>query len=252
MSYERDASMSSTAPAGSIPFVLPAVTPVIHVADLAQARANVAVAEAAGADGVWLISHRGDNEGLLDIAATVGSEHPELWIGVNSLGLRMGEAVAEIARHRVGERIGGYWSDDAGIVDAECDDAEADAGLRKSSGWDGLYVGGVAFKYQRQPRDLAATAQLATRFCDVVCTSGPGTGHAAEVEKLRELRAALGDHPLAIASGVTCENVGDHLGLIDLFLVATGISSDFHTLDPVLTGNLVSAVHQHRSSGRSV
>jgi predicted TIM-barrel enzyme len=59
---------------------------------------------------------------------------------------------------------------------------------------------------------------------DVVTTSGPGTGRAAEVTKIQRMREALGDAPLAIASGITPENVDQYLPYADCFLVATGIS----------------------------
>jgi len=68
---------------------------------------------------------------------------------------------------------------------------------------------------------------------DVVTTSGPGTGEAASVSKIRAMKAALGDFPLAIASGITPENVGPYLGVADCFLVATGISADFSDFDPL-------------------
>ncbi len=59
-------------------------------------------------------------------------------------------------------------------------------------------------------------------------TSGPGTGEAADIDKIRTMKSALGDHPLAIASGITPENVHEYLPYTDCFLVATGVS-DSHT-----------------------
>jgi predicted TIM-barrel enzyme len=45
------------------------------------------------------------------------------------------------------------------------------------------------------------------------------------------MKAALGDVPLAIASGITPENVGDYLEMADCFLVATGISKSWLAFD---------------------
>lgn len=45
------------------------------------------------------------------------------------------------------------------------------------------------------------------------------------------MKAALGETPLAIASGITAENIGDYLPIADIFLVATGISRTFEELD---------------------
>jgi predicted TIM-barrel enzyme len=67
---------------------------------------------------------------------------------------------------------------------------------------------------------------------DVVTTSGPGTGLPANVEKISRMKQALGDFPLAIASGITSENIHKYLPYATCFLVATGISKDFHSIDP--------------------
>jgi predicted TIM-barrel enzyme len=77
---------------------------------------------------------------------------------------------------------------------------------------------------------------------DVVTTSGPGTGQAARPEKVRAMKEAIGSHPLALASGVTPENVTDYLAWVDCFLVATGISYTFEELDPGRVADLVEVV----------
>jgi predicted TIM-barrel enzyme len=84
---------------------------------------------------------------------------------------------------------------------------------------------------------------------DVVTTSGPGTGEAAHVDKIRVMKEALDDFPLAIASGITPQNVGDYLPFSDCYMVATGISSSFVELDPRLVRNLVDTVRRYDSEG---
>jgi predicted TIM-barrel enzyme len=69
---------------------------------------------------------------------------------------------------------------------------------------------------------------------DVVCTSGPGTGKEANVGKVSAMKAGLGsDGALALASGVTSENVASYLPYVDAYLVGTGIEVEFGVLDPV-------------------
>lgn len=225
----------------------PLVTPVIHVTSPRQALENVSIAADVGADGVWLISHQGDDDALVPLADTVVAHHPGLMVGVNFLGSTSGQAVKTIAASG-SPAITGYWSDNAGIIDDEVEMAEADAAERRTSGWRGTYFGGVAFKYQRTPTDLEQTCRTATRFVDVVCTSGPGTGAAADVDKIAQIRDAIGDHPLAIASGITPDNVADYLDLVDVFMVATGISRSFDQLDTALTSELVRHVQDYRES----
>ncbi len=52
------------------------------------------------------------------------------------------------------------------------------------------------------------------------------------------MKEAIGDHPLAIASGMTLENIGGYL-LADCFLVSTGVSRSFFELDPEKVKRLV-------------
>ncbi|MBI2566855.1 MAG: hypothetical protein HYV63_07490 [Candidatus Schekmanbacteria bacterium] len=105
-----------------------------------------------------------------------------------------------------------------------------------------VYFGGVAFKYQRHVEDLEAACRVAARYMDVVTTSGPGTGHAAEVEKIRRMKQTLGSTPLGIASGIAPENIGHYLAHADCFLVATGISRSLTELDPARVLALVQRV----------
>jgi predicted TIM-barrel enzyme len=143
--------------------------------------------------------------------------------------------------------VSGLWTDSAGIWESESKQPYADKviSVRQKSGWAGLYFGGVAFKYQRPVADLAAAARIASRYMDVVTTSGPGTGQAADVEKIHAMKAALGDFPLAIASGITPENVSQYLPCSDCYLVATGISRSFEWLDRNRVQALVQKVREY-------
>lgn len=215
--------------------------PVIHVTSRAQVLENVVVARSAGADGVFLINHAMDHGELLDIYAEVRAEHPDWWIGINCLDLNPFEICEQAP-----DSVSGIWTDNALVDERRSEQPEASQVLavRQKRNWTGLYFGGVAFKYQRLVKDLAAAAQKAMPYLDVVATSGVGTGHAADLDKIRTLKAALGDFPLAIASGITPDNITDYLELADCFLVATGVSKSFDQLDPVPLGALVRKIRQ--------
>jgi predicted TIM-barrel enzyme len=75
---------------------------------------------------------------------------------------------------------------------------------------------------------------------DVVCTSGPGTGQAADPEKVRLMHPR--NHSLALASGVTAENVRSYLPHVQAFLVGTGIESRFGVIDPQKLAALLQAM----------
>ncbi len=218
------------------------VLPVVHVASESQALRNAGLAFGGGADGVFLINHAMGSETLLQIHAVVAARYPNGWIGVNCLDLRPQDVFRQIPG-----RVDGVWVDNAGIDEKSDEQPSAEAILdaRRESESDGLYFGGVAFKYQRKVEDLTSAALKAAQFMDVVTTSGPGTGQAAHVEKIQVMKQALGAFPLAIASGITADNVEDYLPHSDCFLVATGIGRSFEELDPELFQRLIDRVRNY-------
>lgn len=224
-----------------------AVLPVIHVESAPQALRNAQIAREASADGVFLINHGMSWEVLLSIHQEVTRAFPSWWVGVNCLDLSPEEVFG-----RLSPEVDGVWVDNAQIREDHQTQTEAEAVslARSASGWPGLYFGGVAFKYQRQVSDLAAAATLAAKFMDVVTTSGAGTGQAANVEKIKTMKEALGETPLAIASGITPENVSLYLPFADALLVATGISRSFEELEPAKVQDLIQRVRAYSPVSR--
>lgn len=205
------------------------VLPVIHAETEQQVMRNVERARDAGADGVFIINHTIDWPSLLCIHKTATKAFPGWWIGVNCLGL----SAFDVFRKIPGS-MPGVWTDNA-LIDVTKEpqtQAEQVLSVIEESGWNGLYFGGVAFKYQDPVVDTGAAASVAARYIDVVTTSGSGTGIPAHVEKIRAMKEAIGDSPLALASGVTPENVELYMPYCDCFLVASGISETFDELDP--------------------
>lgn len=200
---------------------------VVHHRDLPLTQANVAIAADGGADGVFLIDHAGDDEGLLGVATQVRAQHPDLWMGVNLLGSSAARAMELVAGHDVD----GVWSDAAGIDLDGSPRARETLEIRQRTGFTGCYFGGVEFKYQPSLGDARRAAEAARGLVDVITTSGPGTGHAADLAKLEQMRVGADGVPLAVASGVTPDNAGALVGVVEAVLVATGISRDFHHLD---------------------
>jgi hypothetical protein len=221
--------------------------PVIHPVSRKTALASIQTAVAAEADGIFLINQGMTTFQLLDFIPEVRQTHPDLWIGVNLLGIPPEQVVRLVANLPVE----GIWSDNAGID--ELSDSQTSAErfqfARKQYGWNGLYFGGVAFKYQRPVPDarLPVAAQKATPWLDVITSSGDGTGQAATVQKARALRSGAGYHPLALASGVSPENVAGFLPYIDAFLVASEIETAKYSgvLVPEGTKLLAERIHAH-------
>lgn len=209
--------------------------PVIHPIGHGEAMASVETAVKAGCKGIFLINQGMDEDEVLALVMTVRGRYPSLWVGVNLLGV----PPAEVLRRGLAAcngRLDGIWTDNASIDEdaSEQPAAQAFADARARVGWDGLYFGGVAFKYQRevQADSLGRAATAALPFVDVVCTSGPGTGKEADVGKVAAMRQAIGQNgAIALASGVTAENVAGYVQYVDAYLVGTGIEKDFGILD---------------------
>ena len=230
----------------------PIVTPVIHVLDRAQALRNIRLAAGVGVPGVFLINHDFPVGEFIPIITEVRKSAPNVWIGVNFLAMPGKEAFPILGRlYAKGCPVDAYWADDARIDERVERQTEADMTRKVYSvcGWAGLYFGGVAFKKQREIRreDFEHAARVAAPYVDVVTTSGTATGRAADVAKVSEFRTGLGDRPLALASGVTPENVSDYAALVDCFLVATGINyaGDFYNIDPDRLGELMAITRRH-------
>jgi hypothetical protein len=228
--------------------------PVIHLPEDGRlGRAAVKIALDAGADGVFLINQGTSTDNITRnlIPAYRKEFGADLWIGVNPLGTSVEQFIL-----RSGEspetRIDGVWSDDSGVdslrTDAYIRAKDAYLEARKNTGWKGLYFGGTAFKTQRDiPADkLALVATRAASFMEVVCTSGRGTGIAADVPKVKAMRETIPTVPMALASGISPENVDPFLPYVEAYLVATGIEKSFGVLDPARTKALADKIHGYR------
>lgn len=224
------------------------VLPVIHVLDNEQAERNIRLAVAAGCPGVFLINHDFPYPQFLPIIRHVRRLFPDYWIGVNFLAVTGADAfpvLAELGADNV--RVDGYWADDARIDEMSAIDKQTEAqGIaqtRVECGWEGLYFGGTAFKKQREvdPADYAQSASIATRYMDVVTTSGIATGHSADIGKIETFRRACGETPVALASGISPDNIAEYMPWVDAVLVATGINikDDFYNIDPVRLATLM-------------
>ncbi len=213
---------------------------VIHVEDEKQAHRNALVAFNNGADGIFLINHHISVLELIRSYRYVRERHPDYWIGLNLLGFGLTQAVHN---KRLGDSlprdIQALWCDDVRYIEglgperavyfADRLDFELKVVTKEA-----LLFAGFAFKYKGPVSDLALGARLLAPHVGVITTSGPQTGDPPTTNKIELIRKGMGDDAkLAVASGMTPENIDPFLDLVDYFLVATGISESFTELDPV-------------------
>lgn len=212
---------------------------VVHVQDPASAVANACLAFDNGADGVFLIDHTASQHRLFAAFTAVRRSHPSEFVGLNLLSLDT-PSVFSLAD----ERVSGIWADNCGVPGNAADLLEADE-ARAASVFKGPYFGGFAFKYGVPIPDgeLDCLAKEAINHMDVLTTSGVKTGESPAREKIQAIRAAIGAFPLAIASGITANNVRNYPEA-DCFLVATGVNygGDFHKVDSLKVSELAAVI----------
>ena len=211
--------------------------PVIHHAGKAATVESIRIAQDAGADGVCLIDQGIPWSDLIQSLPYLRRAFPNMPIGLNLLAAP--PCIGAPGQRRAVGHADFHWTDHR---DSFADPLEEP------------WLGGVAFKTEGPVHPDAYPGHISTALSEgaTVCvTSGPGTGLAAPLEKVRALRALLdvgaartGVEPfLGLASGVTVENVEQYLGSVDLFLVASGIERVFGRLDPELTDALAEKIH---------
>lgn len=188
--------------------IITELIPVIHMINENQVLTNVKTCLSCGVEKVFIINHQSSSEELIRCAKRVKETYPKLWVGINMLDKFIEDAIL----YEFG--FDGLWCDQSIKLE--------DYKHRK---FEGMLFTGLAFKYQPQPKDIELACKESILTSDVSTTSGPGTGRAANIAKILELREHLGDHPMAIASGVSVDNVDLYKGIVNYLLVASSITS---------------------------
>lgn len=219
------------------------VFPVIHEINEATSIGQADLAFEEGADGVFLISHHGRDIPLLTSAQIIKTRHPHKLIGVNLLNTRVD--------------IGLQWALSAGVDMFWTDVPEVSSkgpqpmALQLKNQLEAhprhnlkLYAS-IAFKYQAQDPFPGAAAEEVVKLGFVPTTSGSATGKAPDVSKLQGMRHAIGPQErLAIASGMTPENVTAYTDHVTDFLVATGVSDDAYHFNREKLASFIAKVKQ--------
>lgn len=183
--------------------------PVIHIVKNSQLYNNIDTCIECGIKKIFLINHNGNSttESLINSAVHIKSNFG-LWVGINFLNLTTEEALA---------------------IDADFDGLWCDANISSQIAIDnrkfkGTVFGCVAFKYQPQPTDLEIALNDAKLWMDVITTSGAGTGKQTPVQKVLNFKEIINEHPMAIASGVSINNISLYNDVVDYLLVASSIT----------------------------
>lgn len=214
------------------------VFPVVHVLNTEQAQAQSNIAFDHGADGIYLISHSSSQGSTNTLRAfeVVKQEHEDEYVGVNLL-LNGPDTAFRALKSALSQGLitttpDGIWVDEAATSPKDLSSLSVAEKLRNgSSDLAGIrFLGGVAFKYTRRytddPVQAAADTMALAPFMDVVTTSGPGTGFAPTPDKIYAMKQAAGNKPLAVASGISSDNIHEYGDCIDEILVASSVETE--------------------------
>lgn len=212
------------------------VWPVIHYVNIATALVNVDIAVKCGCDGVFLIRMDGTSHSteLLGAAKAIRSRFPDIKIGINWLELYPASAL----ELNVKLEVDVTWLDNCGATSEGLDGRGIELQMMHRNTPNHRVFAGVAFKYQKPEPNPPLAARIVLQKNWIPTTSGTTTGSAPDLEKIKSLFEAVGRENLAVASGITPDNISVFLPYVSKFLVATGISRTFYDFDL----NLLSAL----------
>lgn len=206
--------------------------PVIHHLDQETSLSQGCLALSNGADGIFLISHHGSDSDLVNPALTLKEMFPEKDIGINFLSSSAISALQTV----INLNLDMVWVDAPGITSWQISPMAMDCqdiirNHRSTVNPNFNMFGSVAFKYQ--PEDLnPGAAALKTKDMPMIpTTSGDRTGSPPTISKISSMSHAINKSELAVASGMTPENVKEYLPYLSHFLVATGIALDEYHID---------------------
>lgn len=206
---------------------------VVHPASPDSILKAVAVASEAGADGAFLINQGMGEDELRQVRKRL-QVPAGFRMGLNLLG----SSLADMLLRTYLDQYDMLWSDSPRLRDLIWSRTEAYAGE---------LFGSVAFKGQAPVSDeeLPAVAAYAATKVQWVTTSGPCTGRPPRPEKIAALRKVLPPERLALASGVSIENIHTYLPDVGAYLVASSLESEWGVLDPAEVRELAQVIHDY-------
>ena len=210
------------------------IIPVIHHLDELTSINEASAMRAAGADGIFLISMHGENTSVIETAKQIKEMLPDLPVGINLLGSHYLRAMQAINSYGLNM----LWYDSPlterglltlrGEVLAEHKYANPQVEIFST----------VSFKYQPADLSPAESVRAALQSGFTPTTSGDATGVAPLFEKIALLAQGC-DNRLAIASGVTAENIDSFSLFAECILVNTGIARDYFHHSPEALATLL-------------
>ncbi len=187
-----------------------------------------------GADAIIFEGH--DYKKMDAIFTEIRKLYPKHIIGVNFLGSKNGlytykETFSLAKKHKL--QIA--WTDFSG-VDLIKEATEVSLhDIEKNTSPDVFYVSGVHMKYSTlldPQKSIEKSALQAMGWVDGITITSHQTGTAADIDKVKRVKAVVHDYPVGLASGVSATNIKPFLPLVDYVLVNTSIADKNRRIIP--------------------
>lgn len=182
------------------------------------------------ADGVFLIAMNGKDKPIVPIALKIKDKYPNKKIGINLLRYENYDA----CKKSIDNNLDMIWSDKP-LVNGPFLDPNSLKILELLRNTNVTFFSSFAFKYQKIDKTPNESALTIQNFGLYPVTSGESTGTSADLQKIKDIHNALKSTgkslDLAIASGLTPENISSYKEYITCAIVATGISKNFDEFD---------------------
>ena len=203
-----------------------------------------------GADSVVLINEWCSLKELETTLQEVRKKYPQVPLGVNYLG-HQGETESygyrDAFRLARDYKLQVVWTDFSGvdlIHERPAIDLHQIEAARPENVF---YASGVHMKYSTlvdADKPIEKSALQAMGWVDGVIVTGPKTGAACNPDHAKRVRAAIGDYPLGVASGVSPSNVHEILPYVDFYLVASSLQDSEQRIDGIKVRALRTALDQ--------
>ena len=200
-----------------------------------------------GADAVLFINEWCSLKELEETIAGVRQKHPNIPLGVNYLGdEKEPYGFRDSFRLAREYNLQVVWTDFVG-VDLINEKPPVDLHVIQSERPESVfYCSGVHMKYStlKDPtKPVELSALQAMGWVDGVIVTGPKTGVACNPETARRAKAAIGDYPLGVASGVSAANVHEIRDQVEFYIVASSLQNEHKRIVKEKVSELARKIH---------
>jgi len=171
--------------------------------------------------GIWITSANCDISIIEKVIKWKNDLKKNIWLGINLIG----ENIFKVLEFIKINNPDGIWIDNSYFNnETNFNIPEIILDQFEKMNWNGLYFGGVMFKYQSIDYLKKEILNKTHEYIDVLTTSGIATGTPIDIDKLNYIYDSTNEKiHIAIASGISSENILNIKEKCNIFLFRSSI-----------------------------